>query len=349
MHSLRISIGAALVLALMAAPLAFADDDQENSGKGNGKKNEKAFNFSLPFAALGTTTDALKTQIQSLQEMLKNLKTQREALDDDSDDDSNKAMRDALKGEIKQTKNEIKFLRSLSRGARGDDVRDLQELLAQDPSILDSSNITGFFGPLTEEALRKFQKKHGIEAIGVFGPKTQAKILALFVGKPLPPGIIKRLGLETGSTTPGQGFVTLCHKPAGSTQQTLVVAIPALGAHLAHGDTVGVCAGSSATTTPPTDTTAPTISALSVTPASTTAQVSWTTNESASSRVWYGTSTPLTLASPTASIFNSALVLAHSLSLTGLTASTTYYVVVESKDAAGNTATSSGSSFVTAN
>ncbi len=355
MYSLRISIGAALVLALMAAPFAFADNDDSGKGKRKGKKeDEKA--FAVPFTMLGTTTGTLQAQIQSLQEMLKSLKAQREALDDDSDDnsdddsnDSNKAARDALKSEIKQTKNEIKFLRSLARGMKGDDVRDLQELLAQDPSILDSSNVTGFFGPVTEEALRKFQKKHGIEAIGVFGPKTQAKILALFVGKPLPPGIIKRLGLETSSTTPGQGFVTLCHKPAGSSPQTLVIAVPALGAHLAHGDSVGVCPGSGATTTPPTDTTKPTISALSITPASTTAQVSWTTNENSSSRVWYGTSTPLTLTSPTASVFNSALVLAHSLSLPGLSPSTTYYVVVESKDAAGNTATSSNSSFVTTN
>ncbi len=357
MHSLRISIGAALALSLMAVTFAFADDDRNNSGKGkgNGKKDEKAFSFSLPFTSLGTTTGALQAQIQSLQEMLKNLKAQREALDDDSDDsdddsdDSNKAARDALKTEIKQTKNEIKFLRSLSRGMRGDDVRDLQELLAQDPSILTSDNITGFFGPLTEEALRKFQRKHGIDAIGVFGPKTQAKILSLFVGKTLPPGIIARLGLETSSTTPGQGFVTLCHKPVGTSPQTLVIAIPALGAHLAHGDSVGVCPGSGATTTPPTDTTAPLISALSVTPASTTAQVNWTTNENSSSRVWYGTTSPLTLASPTTSIFNSSLVLAHSLSLSGLTASTTYYLVVESKDATGNTATSSSATFVTSN
>ncbi len=357
MHSLRMSIGAALVLALMSASFAFADDDRDNSGKGKGRNDDDKKSFSLPFnlSALGTTTGALQAQIQSLQEMLKNLKAQREALDDDSDDsdddsdDSNKAVRDALKSEIKQTKNELKFLRSLSRGMRGDDVRDLQELLAQDPSILSSDNVTGFFGPLTEEALRKFQRKHGIDAIGVFGPKTQAKILALYLGKPLPPGIIARLGLETSSTTPGQGFVTLCHKPAGSAPQTLVIAVSALGAHLAHGDTVGVCAGSGATTTPPTDTTAPAISALSITPASTTATVIWTTNESASSRVWYGTSTPLTIANPTLSVFNSTLTLAHSLSLSGLTASTTYYVVVESKDAAGNTATSSQSSFVTAN
>lgn len=354
MHSLRLSIGAALVFALMAAPFAFADNDHDNSGKGKGgKRDDEKSSFAF-FSALGTTTGSLQAQIQSLQDMIKNLKAQREALDDDSDDDSddsNKAARDALKTEIKQTKKELKFLRSLTRGMKGDDVRDLQELLAQDPSILDSSNVTGFFGPLTEEALRKFQKKHGIEAIGVFGPKTQAKILALFVGKTLPPGIIARLGLETSSTTPGQGFVTLCHKPAGTSPQTLVIAVPALGAHLAHGDSVGVCPGSGSTTTPPTaDTTAPSISGVSAsTTASTTMNIIWTTNEAASSRVWYGTTSPLTLASPTTNVFNSSLVNAHSLSLSGLSASTTYYFVVESKDAAGNSATSSSASFVTAN
>ncbi|MEK9154053.1 MAG: peptidoglycan-binding protein [Patescibacteria group bacterium] len=262
------------------APFAFAEND-DHEGRSDGSKGKKAFLFSLPFSNIGTTTSALEEQIKILREALANLKAQREALKDhdgDDDDDANerratttRTMRDAFKAEIKekkmeikQAKKELRFARSLARGMSGNDVRDLQELLAQDSSIFSIDLITGFFGHKTEEALRKFQKKFGIEAIGIFGPKTQARILALFVGRELPPGIIRRLGLETSTTTPGHGFVTVCHKPAGTAQQSLVIAIPALGAHLGHGDTLGVCPGSgTATTTPPTATTTP--------PASTTA------------------------------------------------------------------------------
>ncbi len=123
---------------------------------------------------------------------------------------------------------------------------------------------------------------------------------------------------------------------------------PALKAHLAHGDTPGVCAGGGggATTTP--DTTPPVISGVSATSttASTTSVV-WSTNELADSKVWYGTTTPVVLALPTLSASSAILVINHNIGLFGLSASTTHYYVVESKDASTNTATSSEQSFLT--
>lgn len=95
------------------------------------------------------------------------------------------------------------------------------------------------------------------------------------------------------------------------------------------------------TSTPPTipvvtpDVTAPIISAITVSSvASTTAAVSWTTNELATGKLYYGTSTPLTLFGS-----NATLSLTHSFNLTGLTASTTYNLLLESSDAVGNVAT----------
>ena len=91
-------------------------------------------------------------------------------------------------------------------------------------------------------------------------------------------------------------------------------------------------------TTLPGDTTPPVISGISATPGTggTTATITWTTNEPATSRVDYGT-TPDAL---TPSATNGALVTSHSLPLTGLTAGTTYYYRVTSVDAATNSATS---------
>ena len=101
--------------------------------------------------------------------------------------------------------------------------------------------------------------------------------------------------------------------------------------------------------TPPTaDTTAPVISSVAADNiAATSARIRWTTNESADSTVWYSTTTPLTAASPTPSASSSSLVTSHELNLSGLTASTTYYYAVRSKDAANNAAASSEFSFAT--
>ncbi|OGG60618.1 hypothetical protein A2765_03510 [Candidatus Kaiserbacteria bacterium RIFCSPHIGHO2_01_FULL_56_24] len=62
------------------------------------------------------------------------------------------------------------FGRDLRHGDRGDDVRELQSTLASDPSIFTSDLITGFFGPRTQQALMKFQRKSGILSTGFFGP-----------------------------------------------------------------------------------------------------------------------------------------------------------------------------------
>jgi|GEM_PF-639340 len=101
------------------------------------------------------------------------------------------------------------------------------------------------------------------------------------------------------------------------------------------------------TTSATPDTTAPTITAVSVSSIGTsTASVSWTTNENANSKVYYGTVTPLVLGSAT-TVSDASLVKNHSLALSGLATSTTYYIVVESKDAANNSAVSTETSFTT--
>jgi chitodextrinase len=96
---------------------------------------------------------------------------------------------------------------------------------------------------------------------------------------------------------------------------------------------------------PTADTTAPVLS--SVTAAnitSSSATISWTTNEPADTQVEYGTTTAYGAATPVVS----TLVTAHSQSLTGLNPSTTYQYRVKSKDAAGNLATSGNGTFTTA-
>ncbi len=70
------------------------------------------------------------------------------------------------------------FNKDLTKGARGDEVKRLQELLGVEA--------TGFFGALTEKALKAFQIKHGVVkseragGAGNFGPATRAKLQEVF-------------------------------------------------------------------------------------------------------------------------------------------------------------------------
>jgi hypothetical protein len=84
------------------------------------------------------------------------------------------------------------------------------------------------------------------------------------------------------------------------------------------------------------------VSAGSVT--SSGATITWTTNVPASSQVAYGTTSSYNLMSP----LNSALVTSHSVSLSSLSASTTYDYQVLSQDSNGDMASSANYTFTTA-
>ncbi len=65
---------------------------------------------------------------------------------------------------------------TLHVGDRGNQVKVLQALLATDSSIFPQASITGNFGPQTQQAVKRFQRKNGLDAIGQVGPKTLAKL-----------------------------------------------------------------------------------------------------------------------------------------------------------------------------
>jgi len=96
----------------------------------------------------------------------------------------------------------------------------------------------------------------------------------------------------------------------------------------------------------PEDETAPLITNLSATAATTTATIEWDTDEAASSKIWYSTTTPVDLLNDPF-VSSDTLITNHTLSLTDLSPETTYYIVVSSTDEAENSATSSETSFTT--
>lgn len=72
----------------------------------------------------------------------------------------------------------------LSRGASGAEIRALQEYLAKDASIYPEKSVSGYFGPATERAVKKFQATNkiataGSAGYGAVGPKTRALLNTL--------------------------------------------------------------------------------------------------------------------------------------------------------------------------
>jgi peptidoglycan hydrolase-like protein with peptidoglycan-binding domain len=233
---------------------------------------------------------------------------------------------------------EASMIGKIQKGAKGDSVKLLQALLAADASIYPEGIISGYYGALTAMAVQRFQKKHNLETVGFIGPKTLLKIHGELASTSLGVEVRNGSSQPCAIVPPGhliaKGWLKKNVAPQVPTCQTLPPGIA---------KKIGI--GTTPTTTP--DIIAPIISGISLSGlASSSVTINWSTNEPSTTKVYFGTSTPLALSSA-ASTGTSTPSLTHNVMLTGLTASTTYFYVVESKDVANNAATSSQGSFVT--
>ena len=64
------------------------------------------------------------------------------------------------------------FTHDLTQGMQGSEVTELQKRLASVGVY--NAPVTGYFGDATEEAVKTYQRKHGIEPTGIVGPVTRA-------------------------------------------------------------------------------------------------------------------------------------------------------------------------------
>jgi peptidoglycan hydrolase-like protein with peptidoglycan-binding domain len=72
----------------------------------------------------------------------------------------------------------LMLTRPLFVGTHGSDVSALQQFL-KDKGYFTYPAITGYFGPVTEKAVKTFQNDNAIEAVGIVGPKTRVMIASL--------------------------------------------------------------------------------------------------------------------------------------------------------------------------
>ncbi|HAE36591.1 MAG: hypothetical protein UR85_C0004G0071 [Candidatus Nomurabacteria bacterium GW2011_GWF2_35_66] len=97
-----------------------------------------------------------------------------------------------------------------------------------------------------------------------------------------------------------------------------------------------------------TDTTAPVISGVTTTVTGSITTVSWTTNEPATSNVFYSIGTPVDVnAILTPKVVSGTLTTNHSLSIPSLLSSTLYHFIIKSADSSNNVAVSSEATFAT--
>jgi hypothetical protein len=158
-------------------------------------------------------------------------------------------------------------------------------------------------------------------------------------------------------TTSVSGDGTITRSPDKATyidgEQVTLTAVPGPGASftgwsggLTGGDNpaqLTMNADKSVTASFATDTTPPVISNVAVTPSSTSAVVTWATDEPATSSVAVGPTT----AYGTGSFGSSTLSRNHSVTVTGLTSGATYHYAVSSTDGAGLTTVRPDATFAT--
>lgn len=385
-----------------------------------------------------TTTTTASAQVQALMTQVQNLQTQIKAM---------QVLQTQVQTAATGVVSTLQLIRNLREGMTGADVTALQTILAADPTIYPEGTVTGYYGRLTSQALKKFQKKYGIEAVGFVGPKTLKKLnevikelglaqekdnnkLCIPLGHTKAPGWIKKMGAAAvptdlvplcnnkqnndnednhqnnqATTTPAitntasasvvvggsisdTAHLTSGNNPTGTisfnvyapidttcttplTPALPLISISGNGNYSSAGfvtsavgmyrfiasysgdlknlpvHTICNAPGSTVSVTAVPDTTAPVISGVSTSNLlGTTTSIVWTTNEVASSKVWFGITSPIST-SGAPNITNTNLVTSHSVPLTGLSTSTTYYFVVGGADGSANTSTSIQSSFVT--
>lgn len=112
---------------------------------------------------------------------------------------------------------------TLEVGTRGDQVTVLQTLLAADPAIYPEASVTGFFGPLTTRAVKRFQARAGLDQVGRVGPLTLAKLNAFAdqLASAQTSSAVAASGGQSPSNASPASLTTQCKNPWGSSPATI--------------------------------------------------------------------------------------------------------------------------------
>ncbi|MCA9361335.1 peptidoglycan-binding protein [Candidatus Kaiserbacteria bacterium] len=115
--------------------------------------------FVLPVTPVRAETDSSSTDVSELLKVLKGLMEQVAEL---------KAKLADVRGEIRDVLRD-----GLEEGVENEDVREIQRLLAEDKTLYPEGLVTGYYGRLTTEAIKKFQLRHDLTVTGKVDEETK--------------------------------------------------------------------------------------------------------------------------------------------------------------------------------
>ena len=82
---------------------------------------------------------------------------------------------------IAQTVKVDLFTQTLQKGVSSDEVRNLQEILKSDPTIYPEGITSGYYGTLTEKAIRRLQARYNLPQTGILDDATQSIIFPPYI------------------------------------------------------------------------------------------------------------------------------------------------------------------------
>jgi len=152
-----------------------------------------AVTFAFSFVAKGATVEELQAQIAALMAQIQTLQAQL--------------------GQQTTTTGAC-FTMDLKLGMKNDDVKTLQIKLGVTPA-------TGYFGPLTLAAVKKFQAENGIPTTGYVGPLTRTALNSKFCAPPptVPPTTAPTTP-PTTSVAPSYGTLSVVSYPVSNPAST---------------------------------------------------------------------------------------------------------------------------------
>ena len=162
---------ATLVVGLSVSPLAHAAEATTTATTTAVTATTTATTTVVAATTTATTTPIVATTTSSVSPTIAALLAQLAKLTE---------LFNSLKAQMMGVTAEIKELKGdLREGMTDADIKTIQELLASDPSIYPKGLVTVYFGPMTKEAIKKFQAKNGLEVTGEIDVETKAAMDAI--------------------------------------------------------------------------------------------------------------------------------------------------------------------------
>ncbi len=156
---------------------------------------------------IAPTANAQTTNIEDMLVLIQNLLEQVQLLQEQLN---------TIRGDLKEAIRE-----GLKQGMTDDGIAEIQELLATDPTLYPEGLVTGYFGPLTNQALKRFQARHELQITGTIDDDTREMLEAYFeqtIGDDIPlgllraPGIVKKVSVRYAESCEKQGNSPFCKK-----------------------------------------------------------------------------------------------------------------------------------------